>query len=118
MAKLVRGRGKKTVLSLTIRDKDILRDHYMPFVENGGLFIAGRTDYELGDEVFILLDLMDEPEKIPVAGKVVWVAGQGVKNPHRPGTGVQFSDPDNIARDKIETRLAGSLESAAATATM
>ena len=29
--------------------------------------------YRLGDEVFMLLNLMDEAEKLPVAGKVVWI---------------------------------------------
>lgn len=117
MAKLARRRGKKTMIALSIRDRAALHDCYMPFVRNGGLFIAGGTEYRLGDEVLVLLDLMDEPEKIPIAGKVVWVAGKGVKSPHAPGVGVQFSDPDNIVKDKIETRLAGSPE-AAATATM
>ncbi len=55
---------------------------------------------------------MDESEKIPVAGRVVWIAKKGVKSPHTPGVGIQFSDPDNIAKDKIETYLAGSLGSA------
>jgi type IV pilus assembly protein PilZ len=45
----------------------------MPFVRNGGLFIPTAKSYKLGDEVFMLLNLMDEPEKIPVAGKVVCI---------------------------------------------
>ena len=60
---------------------------------------------------------MDESEKIPVAGKVVWIAKKGVKSPHTPGLAFN-SDPDNIAKDKIETYLAGSIGSANATATM
>ncbi len=138
MAKLARGGGKKTMIALTIKDKVALRNDYMPFIINGGLFMPNRADYDradydladydladydladyvLGDEVFILLNLMDQPEKIPIAGKVVWVARKGVKSPHTPGVGIQFSDPDNIAKDKIETYLAGSLGSANATATM
>ncbi len=118
MARLTRRGGKKTMIALTIKDKVALHNYYMPFIKHGGLFIANRAEYDLGDEVLILLDLMDEPEKIPVAGKVIWVAGKGVKSPHTPGVGVQFSDPDSIAKDKIETCLAGSLGSANATATM
>lgn len=57
--------------------------------------------------MFILLTLMDEAEKIPVAGKVIWIAKKGVKQPHAPGVGIQFTDPDNVAKDKIETYLAG-----------
>lgn len=117
MGKL-RGGAKKTMIALTIKDKVILHDYYMPFIKNGGLFIANRTEYELGDDVFILLNLMDEAEKIPVAGKVIWIARKGVKRPHKAGVGVQFSDPENIARGKIETYLAGSLGAANSTSTM
>lgn len=118
MAKLARRGGKKTMIALTIKDKVVLHKCYMPFIKNGGLFIANRTEYDLEDDVFILLTLMDEAEKIPVAGKVVWIANKGVKSPHAPGVGIQFSDPENIARDKIETYLVGSLNSSNATATM
>ena len=118
MGKLARGGAKKTMIAMTIKDKVVLHNYYMPFLQNGGLFIANRTEYEIGDDVFILLNLMDESEKIPVAGKVVWIAKKGVKSPHTPGVGVQFSDPDNVAKDKIETYLVGSIGSANATATM
>ena len=118
MGKLARGGAKKTMIALTIKDKVVLHNYYMPFLQNGGLFIANRTEYEIGDDAFILLNLMDESEKIPVAGKVVWIAKKGVKSPHTPGVGVQFSDPDNVAKDKIETYLVGSIGSANATATM
>ena len=118
MGKLDRDGAKKTMITLTIEDKMVLHHYYMPWVKNGGLFIANRTEYDIGDDVFILLNLMDEPERIPVAGKVIWVAKKGVKSPHNPGVGFQFSDPDNIAKDKIERYLAGSVGSTNATMTM
>ncbi len=90
----------------------------MPFVQNGGLFIPTGKSYKLGDEVFMLLNLMDEPEKIPVAGKVVWVTPKGAQGNRAAGIGVQFSDQDNTAVNKIETYLAGSLESERPTHTM
>ena len=110
--------GRNGILSLTIKDKAVLYSAYMPYLHHGGLFVPTNKDYKIGDEVFMLLNLMDEPEKIPIAGKVVWIAKKGVKSPHTPGVGIQFSDPDNIAKDKIETYLAGSLGSANSTATM
>ena len=60
------------ILSLTIKDKSALYAAYMPFVKGGGLFIPTKKHYRLGDEVFMLLTLMDESEKIPVAGRIVW----------------------------------------------
>lgn len=106
------------ILSLTIKDKSVLYAAYMPFVKHGGLFIPTNKSYGLGDEVFMLLNLMDEPEKIPVAGKVIWVTPKGAQGNRAAGIGVQFSDQDNTARSKIETYLAGALKSDRPTHTM
>ncbi|MCG6970342.1 MAG: PilZ domain-containing protein [Gammaproteobacteria bacterium] len=100
------------ILSLAIKDKSSLYTAYMPFVKNGGLFIPTNKNYNLGDEVFMLLTLMDEKEKIPVAGKIVWVTPPGSQGNRIAGIGVQFSDQDNgTVRNKIETYLAGALQS-------
>jgi type IV pilus assembly protein PilZ len=109
------GRG---ILSLTIKDKAVLYAAYMPFLQGGGLFIPTNKTYKLGEEVFMLLTLMEEPEKLPLAGKVVWITPKGAQGNRATGVGVQFNDPDNAAQRKIETYLAGSLESDRATHTM
>ncbi len=106
------------ILSLTIKDKEVLYAAYMPFVQNGGLFIPTNKSYRLGDEVFMLLSLMDETEKVPVAGKVIWITPKGAQGNRAAGIGVQFSDQDDSAVKKIETYLAGSLESDKPTHTM
>ena len=105
------GGARNGILSLTIKDKAVLYAAYMPFVQSGGLFIPTNKSYSLGDEVFMLLNLMDEPEKIPVAGKVVWVTPKGAQGNRAAGIGIQFSDQDNTAVNKIENYLAGSLDS-------
>ncbi|WP_193075140.1 PilZ domain-containing protein [Pseudomonas sp. FME51] len=106
------------ILSLTIKDKSVLYAAYMPFVKHGGMFIPTNKSYQLGDEVFMLLSLMEEPEKIPVAGKVIWITPRGAQGNRAAGIGVQFSDQDNTARSKIETYLAGALKSDRPTHTM
>ena len=45
----------------------------MPSIQFGGLFVSTTRSFELGKEVFVLLKLLDEPEKIPVAGRVTWI---------------------------------------------
>jgi type IV pilus assembly protein PilZ len=110
--------GRSGILSLTIKDKAILYSAYMPFVKNGGLFIPTSKDYKLGDEIFLLLSLMEEPEKIPVAGKVIWITPKGAQGNRSAGIGVQFSDQDDTARNTIENYLAGSLGSDRPTHTM
>ena len=110
--------ARNGILSLTIKDKSVLYAAYMPFIKGGGLFIPTSKAYRLGDEVFMLLNLMDEPEKIPVAGKVVWITPRGAQGNRAAGVGVQFNESDNIARNKIETCLAGALRSDRVTHTL
>lgn len=112
------GGARNGILSLTIKDKAVLYAAYMPFVKNGGLFIPTAKNYSLGDEVFMLLSLMDEPEKIPVAGKVIWITPKGAQGNRAGGIGVQFNDQDDVANHKIENYLAGALESDRLTHTM
>lgn len=105
--------SRQGILSLTIKDKGALYAAYMPFVKNGGLFIPTNKDYILGDEVFMLLKLMEETEKLPIVGKVIWVTPKGAQGNRVAGIGVQFaSDQDGEnARKKIETYLGGALKS-------
>ena len=111
--------GRQGILSLTIKDKSALYAAYMPFVKNGGLFIPTNKTYQLGDEVFMLLTLMEETEKLPVAGKIVWVTPTGAHGARIAGIGVQFRNQHHGAvRNKIETYLAGALKSVRQTHTM
>ena len=107
-----------SILSLTIKDKAVLYSAYMPFLDNGGLFVPTNKAYSLGDEVFLLLTLMDESEKIPISGKVAWVTPRGAQGNRTAGIGVQFSEQDASANAKIENHLAGALTSHRPTHTM
>lgn len=108
------------VLSLSIKEKSALFAAYMPFLKGGGIFIPTTKQYKLGDEVFMLLTLMEDPNKIPVAGKVVWITPAGAHGGKTQGIGVQFDKNDSgiAARNKVEGLLGGSLKSTRQTHTM
>ncbi len=119
MANATGGSGRQGILSLTIKDKSALYAAYMPFVRGGGLFIPTNKIYQLGDEVFMLLTIMDETEKLPVAGKIIWITPKGSQGNRAAGIGVQFSEQDGgTALKKIETYLAGALSADRPTHTM
>ena len=61
---------------------------------------------------------MDEPEKIPIAGRVVWITPTGAQGNRQAGVGVQFSEQDATANAKIENHLGGTLNSEKQTHTM
>lgn len=107
------------ILTLNIKDKNALFAAYMPFVKNGGLFIPTSKEYRLGDEVFILLTLIDSSERLPVAGKVVWVTPRAAQGRRAQGIGVQFSLQDaGVTQRKIESQLAGTAGADRPTQTM
>lgn len=107
------------VLSLTIKDKEMLYAAYMSFVKNGGLFIPTSRHYSLGDPVFMMLSLVEDRERIPISGKVIWITPPHSEGNRAPGIGVQFDDSDNgLIQKKIETYLAGAIESEKPTQTM
>jgi len=95
------------VLSLTIQDAAVLHATFMPFIRGGALFVPPSDPYRLGDEVFILLRLPDDPVRIPVAGRVVWLTPPDAARRGLPGIGVQLSPEDDLVRSRIKTCLAG-----------
>lgn len=110
---------RQGILALNIRDKNSLYAAYMPFIRNGGLFIPTTKTYQLGEEVFMLLTLSDSKDKLPVAGRVVWLTPRGAQGNKTAGVGVQFSELDRgSTRNKIEAILAGGLKSDRPTLTM
>jgi type IV pilus assembly protein PilZ len=106
------------ILSLSIKDRSVLHAAFMPFLKNGGLFIPTTRTYELGNEVFMLLKLMEEAERIPVAGTVVWITPPLAQSNRAAGIGIHFKDADGQVRKKIENLLAGQVNPDKATHTL
>lgn len=103
--------ARPSVLSLNINSKSALYAAYMPFLKRGGIFVPTAKPYSLADEVFMLLSLMDEPGKLPIAGTVVWITPGGAQGNKTQGIGVQFSDDESgqQAKAKVESLLGGNL---------
>ena len=102
-----RPRMSHGILTLVLPEKQNLYDAYMPFVKGGGLFIETNRDFHLGEEVFALLQLMDEVDKTPITGKVIWMTPKSPQNGKKQGVGIQISSEDQSLTKKIETYLAG-----------
>lgn len=113
------GNLKPGVLSLAIKEKVALYAAYMPFLAGGGLFIPTNKAFKMGDEVFMLLSLLDDPLKLKVVGHVVWITPTTQGNKPQ-GIGVQFSEKNGgqEARNKIEALLGNVLRSSRPTHTM
>ena len=114
------GGAKPGAICLNIKDKAILYAAYMGYVKGGGIFIPTARPYKLGDEIFMLISLSDDPTRLPVAGRVVWVTPAGCHGNRVQGVGVQFKEDESgvQARRRIEGLLGGHLQSARPTHTL
>lgn len=112
--------ARPSVLSLAIKEKAALYAAYMPFLKNGGIFVPTAKPYQLGDEVYLILTLMDDAGKVPVAGRVVWVTPHGAHGSKTQGIGVHFPSDDSgvTAKTKIESLLGAALKSTRHTHTL
>jgi type IV pilus assembly protein PilZ len=112
--------ARPSVLSLAIKEKAALYAAYMPFLKHGGMFVPSTKPYKLGDEIYLILALMDDPNKYPIAGKVAWITPAGANNNKAQGIGVHFPDDETGHRAKlrIEEILGAALRSSRATHTL
>ncbi len=91
---------------------------FMPFLNEGGVFVRTPRQYDLGDEVELHILLPDALEESVVQGEVCWLTPVGAQNGTPPGVGVTFvKDPEKV-RHQIEQIIARHLNSSEPTLTM
>ena len=102
------------------REKGALYAAYMPVFTDGGLFVPTTRDYRLGDDIYLLLSLPDEPQRYPVAGKVAWVTPPNASGGRTQGVGVRFpaDDKTKTLRAKIDGILGTTVSSNKPTQTL
>jgi type IV pilus assembly protein PilZ len=111
---------RPSVIQLAIKEKAALYAAYIPLFADGGVFIPTSRDYKLGDDVYVLLSLPDDPQRYPVAGKVAWVTPARAAANRTQGVGVRFpsDDKSKLLKGKIEDILGGHLASERPTQTI
>ncbi len=114
------GVARPSVIQLAIKEKSALYAAYMPIFTDGGLFIPTTRDYRLGESVYVLVTLPDDPQRYPVAGKVAWVTPAKSTSNRTQGIGVQFpkNEKANLLKIRIEQILGAHLASERATQTI
>lgn len=112
--------ARPSVLSLAIKEKAALYAAFMPFLKNSGIFVPTSKAYKIGDQIYLILTLMDDPAKYPIEGKVAWITPAGAHNSKAQGIGVHFPDDESGQRVKlrIEELLGAALRSSRATHTL
>jgi type IV pilus assembly protein PilZ len=111
---------RPSVIQLSIKEKAALYAAYIPAFTDGGVFIPTTRDYELGDDVYVLLSLPDDLQRYPVAGKVAWVTPAKSAGGRTQGVGIMFpkDEKTRALRLKIEEILGAHLASERPTQTI
>ena len=104
---------RPTVIQLAIREKAALYAAYIPMFAEGGIFIPSDREYQLGDDIYVLITLPDDHQRYPVAGKVAWITPARASGNRTQGVGVRFPSDEKSAqlKVKIEQILGSSLGS-------
>jgi type IV pilus assembly protein PilZ len=112
--------ARPSVIQLSIKEKAALYAAYIPMFADGGIFIPSSRDYRLGDDVYVLLSLPDDPQRYPVAGKVAWVTPSKASAGRTQGVGIRFpaDDKSRQLKLKIEEILGSALASERPTQTI
>lgn len=112
--------SRPSVIQLVFREKGALYAAYVPILLDGGLFVPTTREYKLGDDIYLLLSLPDDPQRYPVAGKVAWITPANASGGRTQGVGVRFPNDEKtrLLKLKIEQLLGTQLQSAKPTQTI
>jgi type IV pilus assembly protein PilZ len=104
---------RPSVIQLAIKEKAALYAAYIPLFAEGGMFIPTSREYQLGDDVYVLLSLPEDPQRYPIAGRVAWVTPPRAAGNRTQGVGIQFPKDEKARqlKNKIEDLLGGHLNS-------
>jgi type IV pilus assembly protein PilZ len=112
--------SRPSVIQLVFREKGALYAAYISVFSEGGLFVPTTRDYKLGDDIYLLLTLPEDPQRYPVAGKVGWITPANASGGRTQGVGVRFpgDDKTRVLKVKIEEMLGTAIQSSKPTQTI
>jgi type IV pilus assembly protein PilZ len=93
---------RPSVIQLAIKEKAALYAAYIPLFTEGGIFIPTAREYKLGDDVYVLLTLPEDPTRYPIAGKVAWVTPAKAAGNRTQGVGIRFPTDEKSKQLKIK----------------
>jgi len=94
--------ARPSVIQLAIREKAALYAAYIPLFKEGGIFIPGSREYKLGDDIYVLLSLPEDPQRYPIAGKVAWITPARAMGNRTQGVGVRFPSDEKSQQLKLK----------------
>jgi type IV pilus assembly protein PilZ len=114
------GGGRPSVIQLMFKERGALYAAYIPAMTDGGLFVPTTREYRLGDDIYLLMSLPEDPQRYPVAGKVAWITPANASGGRTQGVGVRFPNDEKtrVLKIRIEEILGTALQSSKPTQTL
>ena len=114
------GGARPSVIQLVFKEKGALYAAYIPIFSEGGVFVPTSRDYKLGEDIYLLMTLPEDPNRYPVAGKVAWLTPANASGGRTQGVGVRFpgDEKTRLIKLKIEELLGTAISSAKPTQTI
>ncbi|MBB3193731.1 type IV pilus assembly protein PilZ [Roseateles terrae] len=111
---------RPSVIQLVFKEKGALYAAYIPIFSEGGVFVPTTRDYKLGDDIYLLMSLPEDPQRYPVAGKVAWITPANAPGGRTQGVGVRFPQDEKtrVIKLRIEEVLGTAISSAKPTQTI
>ncbi len=108
------------MISISLKDKPTVYYSYMPFFAHGGFFVPTSDPFKMGDEVLLMVDLLDHPDKFILRTHVAWINQNRTSNGQSQGIGLAFGDDETAIKCRmyVEEQLPGLLHTDRATYTM
>jgi type IV pilus assembly protein PilZ len=105
--------ARPSVIQLAIKEKGALYAAYIPIFADGGVFIPSTREHKLGDDIYVLITLLSDPQRYPIAGKVAWITPARAAGNRTQGIGIRFPKDEKSAqlKSRIEEILGNALES-------
>jgi type IV pilus assembly protein PilZ len=112
--------SRPSVIQLVFREKSALYAAYIPLFTDGGLFVPTTREYRLGEDIYLLLSMPDDPQRYPVAGKVAWLTPPNSSGARAQGVGVRFpgDEKTRVLKIKLEEALGTTISSSRPTQTI
>ena len=112
--------ARLSVIQLVFKEKGALYAAYVPLFADGGLFVPTTREYQLADDIYLLLTLPGDPQRYPVAGKIGWITPPNASGNRAQGVGVRFPNDEKtrVLRNRIEEILGTAIQSAKPTQTV
>ncbi len=99
------------MMTLHLTERTSLYNAYMSFFPDGGVFVPTDEKFDMGEEVLLVLELMELADKLPIKTRVAWKSPVAKGNrPQGIGLVFQASDIGKRAKALIENNLAGLMD--------